>query len=161
MCSRHEPEAGADSEPLVKWMPMRVVQEDEPVQVACGHWIERGDIEGFCALPPNHPDECLPPRYEVNDLGFNYRTDRRDVEGRLVYREDAPGDFWRNWNLTGSARFEGNFDDRLIANWLTLSCYWRHLDFWSVYARLLEQWLGVNSVPILNGDFRAGAPAIF
>ena len=33
-------------------------------------------------------------------------------------------------------------------------------DFRSVYARLLDQWLGVNSVPILNGDFRAGAPAI-
>jgi hypothetical protein len=30
-----------------------------------------------------------------------------------------------------------------------------------VYAKLLDQWLGVNSVPILNGDFRAGAPAIF
>ncbi len=34
-------------------------------------------------------------------------------------------------------------------------------DFRSVYARLLDQWLGVDSVPILNGDFRAGAPAIF
>jgi uncharacterized protein (DUF1501 family) len=34
-------------------------------------------------------------------------------------------------------------------------------DFRSVYARVLEQWLGVSSVPILNGDFRAGAPAIF
>ena len=34
-------------------------------------------------------------------------------------------------------------------------------DFRSVYAPLLDQWLGVNSVPILNGDFRAGAPAIF
>jgi len=34
-------------------------------------------------------------------------------------------------------------------------------DFRSVYARLLDQWLGVNSVPILNGDFRTGAPAIF
>jgi hypothetical protein len=30
-------------------------------------------------------------------------------------------------------------------------------DFRSVYARLLDQWLGVNSVPILNGDFRASA----
>jgi uncharacterized protein (DUF1501 family) len=38
----------------------------------------------------------------------------------------------------------------------------RHeIDFRSVYARLLEQWLGVNSIPILNGDFRAGAPAVF
>jgi uncharacterized protein (DUF1501 family) len=34
-------------------------------------------------------------------------------------------------------------------------------DFRSVYARVLDQWLGVNSVPILNGDFKAGAPAIF
>jgi uncharacterized protein (DUF1501 family) len=34
-------------------------------------------------------------------------------------------------------------------------------DFRSVYARLLDQWLGVSSVPILNGDYRAGAPAIF
>jgi uncharacterized protein (DUF1501 family) len=34
-------------------------------------------------------------------------------------------------------------------------------DFRSVYARLLDQWFGVSSVPILNGDFRAGAPAIF
>jgi uncharacterized protein (DUF1501 family) len=34
-------------------------------------------------------------------------------------------------------------------------------DFRSVYARLLDQWLGVNSVSILNGDFRAGAPAVF
>jgi uncharacterized protein (DUF1501 family) len=34
-------------------------------------------------------------------------------------------------------------------------------DFRSVYATLLDQWLGVNSVSILNGDFRAGAPAIF
>ena len=34
-------------------------------------------------------------------------------------------------------------------------------DFRSVYARMLDQWLGVNSVPILHGDFKAGAPAIF
>ena len=34
-------------------------------------------------------------------------------------------------------------------------------DFRSVYAKLLDQWLGANSLPILSGDFRAGAPAIF
>jgi uncharacterized protein (DUF1501 family) len=34
-------------------------------------------------------------------------------------------------------------------------------DFRSVYARVLDAWLGVNSVAILNGDFRAGAPAVF
>jgi len=34
-------------------------------------------------------------------------------------------------------------------------------DFRSVYAKVLDAWLGVNSVSILNGDFRAGAPAVF
>jgi len=33
-------------------------------------------------------------------------------------------------------------------------------DFRSVYARVLDQWFGVNSVPILGGDFRTGAPAV-
>lgn len=35
----------------------------------------------------------------------------------------------------------------------------RHeFDFRSVYARVIDGWLGANSVPILGGDFRAGAP---
>jgi uncharacterized protein (DUF1501 family) len=33
-------------------------------------------------------------------------------------------------------------------------------DFRSVYARVLDNWLGANSAAILGGDFRAGAPAI-
>jgi uncharacterized protein (DUF1501 family) len=33
-------------------------------------------------------------------------------------------------------------------------------DFRAVYARVLDDWLGANSVQILGADFRAGAPAI-
>jgi uncharacterized protein (DUF1501 family) len=33
-------------------------------------------------------------------------------------------------------------------------------DFRSVYARVLDNWLGANSTAILGGDFRGGAPAI-
>ena len=33
-------------------------------------------------------------------------------------------------------------------------------DFRSVYARVLDSWLGANSTSILGGDFRAGAPDI-
>jgi uncharacterized protein (DUF1501 family) len=33
-------------------------------------------------------------------------------------------------------------------------------DFRSVYAKVLEGWLGTDSVPILGGNYRAGAPAI-
>jgi hypothetical protein len=31
-------------------------------------------------------------------------------------------------------------------------------DFRSVYARVLDGWLGANSASILGGDFRTGAP---
>lgn len=34
-------------------------------------------------------------------------------------------------------------------------------DFRSVYARVLDNWLGVDSARVLSGDFRSGAPAIF
>jgi uncharacterized protein (DUF1501 family) len=33
-------------------------------------------------------------------------------------------------------------------------------DFRSVYAKAIDSWLGGNSVQVLGGDFRAGAPAI-
>ena len=33
-------------------------------------------------------------------------------------------------------------------------------DFRSVYARVLDRWLGAASPAISSGDFRAGAPAI-
>ena len=33
-------------------------------------------------------------------------------------------------------------------------------DFRSVYARVLDTWLGANSSAILGGDFRAGAPRV-
>ena len=33
-------------------------------------------------------------------------------------------------------------------------------DFRSVYATVIDSWLGANSVDILGGDYRAGAPAV-
>jgi uncharacterized protein (DUF1501 family) len=33
-------------------------------------------------------------------------------------------------------------------------------DFRSVYAKVLDDWLGADSIAILGGNFRSGAPAI-
>ena len=33
-------------------------------------------------------------------------------------------------------------------------------DFRSVYAKVIDNWLGANSVELLGGDFKAGAPNI-
>ncbi|MEP7347638.1 MAG: DUF5916 domain-containing protein, partial [Gemmatimonadaceae bacterium] len=50
------------------------------------------------------------PAYEVNDLGFAVRTDRRDVQGTVTYWENKPGKIWRRWSLGATARQERNFD---------------------------------------------------
>ena len=98
------------------------------------------------------------PGYEVNDLGFNYRTDRRDVQADLTYQENQPGRFLRSWYVTGSARREGNWDGRLIANWLTLTGFARHLDFWFLYGRLSHS-LRANDDRLTRGGPMAVRPA--
>lgn len=71
MCDSHQPEAGADSGlmvgPIAVGWPADIWNSDEPVQVACGHWIENENGEGFCALEPGHEQGCQPPKYEDLD----------------------------------------------------------------------------------------------
>ncbi|MCC6929351.1 MAG: carbohydrate binding family 9 domain-containing protein [Gemmatimonadaceae bacterium] len=49
------------------------------------------------------------PTYEVNDLGFAVRTDRRDVQGAVTYLQNVPGEHLRRWALTASVRSEHNY----------------------------------------------------
>jgi hypothetical protein len=74
------------------------------------------------------------PAYEVNDIGFNYRTDRRDAEAQVTYMENQPGSFWRSWSVTGSSRWEYNYAGQRIANWNRTLMSFRHLNFWSIHA---------------------------
>ena len=60
------------------------------------------------------------PAYEVNDLGFSYRTDRRDVEGSVTYIENRPGPVLRRWNVETSLRSEHNFAWQPILHVATL-----------------------------------------
>lgn len=70
------------------------------------------------------------PEYEVNDLGFAYRTDRRDVSAYLTYREVQPSSFFRNWSLTGRFRNEMNFANQTILRMAVARFQFRHLSFW-------------------------------
>lgn len=70
------------------------------------------------------------PAFEVNDLGFQNRTDRRDVAVNLTYQENTPGSFLRNYAITGSVRYEHNFDwQRVLGIWRAQVTY-RTLGFW-------------------------------
>ncbi len=79
------------------------------------------------------------PAFEVNDLGFQTRTDRRDVQTSLTYMENRPGSFFRNYSVVGSVRYEHNFDwQRILSVW-SVTAQFRHLDFWGGFVRLAHQ----------------------
>jgi hypothetical protein len=63
---------------------------------AGAHW--RGDVAAAATSPG----------YEVNDLGFSYRTDRRDAALSVTYRETRPGKHLRRWQVTPNVRSEHN-----------------------------------------------------
>lgn len=82
------------------------------------HW------RGTVAVAETSPD------YEVNDLGFQMRTDRRDLQADVSWVQTRPGSFFRNYAVIFNNRLEHNFDwDRILAI-STLAFNFRTLDFW-------------------------------
>ncbi|MGH7713052.1 MAG: DUF5916 domain-containing protein, partial [Gemmatimonadaceae bacterium] len=85
------------------------------------HW--RGDIAGAITSPG----------YETNDLGFSYRTDRRDLQTGVRYVQNRPGRYLRNWEVSGSFRSEQNFDWDRILTLATVGFNARTLGYWNVH----------------------------
>jgi hypothetical protein len=71
------------------------------------------------------------PGYDVNELGFQRRSDLRALGGALTYRETSPGPLFRNWvsflHYTNEANFDGDLIDRRYA--LVSSAEWNN--FWN------------------------------
>jgi hypothetical protein len=61
------------------------------------HW--RGEVAGAITSPG----------FEVNDLGFAQRTDRRDLEAEIRYVQNTPSRLLRQWELSNEFRTESNF----------------------------------------------------
>ncbi|HSG09201.1 MAG TPA: DUF5916 domain-containing protein [Longimicrobiales bacterium] len=70
------------------------------------------------------------PAFEVNDLGYQNRTDRRDLAAGLTYQENQPGSFLRNWALNSNFRVEHNYDWERILGVTGLQFTFRTLEFW-------------------------------
>jgi hypothetical protein len=79
------------------------------------------------------------PSFEVNDIGFQTRTDRRDVQGVVTYSERQPGAVLRNWAATGVVRSETNFDGDRVMQMAVLQGHVRHLDYWGANIVLQHQ----------------------
>ncbi|GMV05744.1 MAG: hypothetical protein AMXMBFR53_20210 [Gemmatimonadota bacterium] len=70
------------------------------------------------------------PAFEVNDLGYQNRTDRRDLAANLSYVENTPGSFFRNYSLTGNFRLEHNYSWERILGIAGAQFSFRTLNFW-------------------------------
>ena len=88
-------------------------------QMAGEHW--RGDLAGALTSPG----------YEVNDLGFSYRTDRRDVQGSVRYLQNKPGKFLRRWQVSNTLRSESNYAGEPILTYDQISASATTLGYWS------------------------------
>jgi hypothetical protein len=71
------------------------------------------------------------PGYEVNDLGFSYRTDRRDAQADILYVETKPGRIFRRWSLDNGFRSEHNTNWDPILTTYYPSLNLQTLNYWS------------------------------
>ena len=69
------------------------------------------------------------PEFEVNDLGFQTRTDRRDLAGNLTYLQTQPGSLFRNYSITLGNRIEHNYDWQRVSAFTFLNVNFRTLGF--------------------------------
>ena len=91
------------------------------------HW--RGELAGAMTSPA----------YEVNDLGFSYRTDRRDVQLSATYVEDTPGPLFRRWQLAPSVRSEHNFAGEPILTIANMGFTSQTPGYWNIGAKVRRQ----------------------
>ena len=72
------------------------------------------------------------PSYEVNDLGFAVRTDRRDFAAGVTYLQNRPGSVWRRWQVNANARAERNYDWQSILNVVGTNWFFQTLGYWGI-----------------------------
>ena len=84
------------------------------------HW--RGGL-GFSTISPG---------YEVNDLGYQRRGDRADVNANLTYVENKPGPVFRYWEVSGEEILEHSYGGYLVQNSLFLSAFAQTRNYWQM-----------------------------
>ena len=71
------------------------------------------------------------PGYEVNDLGFQRRADRIDLEAEVSYSESRPGDVFRRYLLFAEVGSEYNFAGENVTNNIFAGSSFHFLNYWS------------------------------
>ena len=74
------------------------------------------------------------PTYEVNDLGYSYRTDRRDGQASVTYLENKPGKQIYRWSIRGTVRSEHNFAWQPILTIANVTAQLLTTSYWTLAA---------------------------
>ncbi len=85
------------------------------------HWL--GTIAGALTSP----------KYEVNDIGFAQRTDRKDGQVSVTYQELTPSRYIRRWSTSVTGRSEHNYDFQPILAFGSVATYAQFTDFSMVH----------------------------
>lgn len=76
--------------------------------------------------------QMVSPGFEVNDIGFLQRADRRGFGQGITYSERRPGKIFREWRSTSYVNRATNFDGDLIDHFYWTSLSLTHLSYWTV-----------------------------
>ncbi|MGQ0539381.1 MAG: DUF5916 domain-containing protein [Gemmatimonadaceae bacterium] len=79
------------------------------------------------------------PEYDVNELGFQNRSDLRALSSALRYRETSPGRMFRNWVIRANATELHNFDGDAIDRVISLGGEAEWHNFWNTELELRLQ----------------------
>jgi len=74
------------------------------------------------------------PGYEANDLGYQTRADYRGLSSIVLYQENRPGSWMRDWTIYPYVNQMWNFGGDLVYDSYALAADARLLNFWSVDA---------------------------
>jgi hypothetical protein len=83
------------------------------------HW------RGFAAIAASSPG------YEVNDLGFQARTDLFNANLHVNYLQNTPGRLLRSYRIIGSGVAAYNFGGEQVGNTIFFGSNWQFQNFWS------------------------------
>jgi hypothetical protein len=76
--------------------------------------------------------QFVSPGYEINDVGFLQRSDRRAFGNGVTYNQRSPGKIWRDWRSTTYVNYAQNFDGDTIDHFYWTRLALTHLSYWQI-----------------------------
>jgi hypothetical protein len=74
--------------------------------------------------------QFVSPGYEINDIGFLQRADRRAFGHGIIYNQRSPGRILRDWRLVNYINYAENFDRNVIDYFYRTQLVMTHLSYW-------------------------------